>query len=84
MPRKPKSPQETYRTEIAEQELTKLEAKLTKEAEEFINSRPKVTVQKRASSAVNPSNFVGGNTKVSLDKYGRNNKTKLATIIQSL
>jgi hypothetical protein len=84
MPRKPKQEHQTNIKQEATEALAKLEATLTKEAEEFINSRPKVTVPKRTSSAVNPSNFIGGNTKVSLDRYGRNNKTKLSTIINPL
>jgi hypothetical protein len=55
----------------AESKLAKQEAILKQEAQEFIESRPKVEVTPIRTFAKNPGNFVGGNIKLNLDKYGR-------------
>ena len=57
--------------DVAEANLIKQEAILKQEADDFINSRPKIQVNPIRTFAKNPSNYVGGNIKLTLDKYNR-------------
>ena len=68
--------------DVAEANLIKQEAILKQEAEDFINSRPKVETIPIRTFARNPNELVGGNVKLNLDRYGR--PVRLTNIITPL